>query len=146
MWGFVGVTLHVALVASCLWGALPMVGSVLHGVRIFLVVSEDHLACEALCFSLALLPFSFSISALVFVHFNLAISESELLMEILLILISSTPFPLPFDFICLYGMNVGLPGIIFSSLISESGIFVQGSFSANCLAMVFLGSFWATPF
>ena len=65
-------------------------------------------------------------------------------MEILLISISLIPFPLPFGFIHLYGTNVGLPGIIFSSLISESGIFVWGSFLANCLAMVFLGSVCAT--
>ena len=66
--GFLGAALCVALVVHCLWGALPAVGSVLCGVRIFWVALEDHLAREALRFALALLAFSFSISALVFIH------------------------------------------------------------------------------
>ena len=101
--GFLGAALCVALVASCLQGALSAVGSVLCGVRIFLVASEDYFACEALHFALALLAFSFSISTLVFVCFDLVISESELLTEILIILISLIPFPLPFGFEQMWG-------------------------------------------
>ena len=55
------------------------------------------------------------------------------------------PFPLPLDTMGIhsYGRYAGLPGIIFSNLISESRIQARTFFSANCLEKVFLGSFWA---
>ena len=73
--------LHAALVASCLQGAFPP-GCVLWGLgKACLAASADHLGHNALCFALALFFLSFSSSALVLVHFDLAISESKFLTE-----------------------------------------------------------------
>ena len=53
-------------------------------------------------------------------------SESELLLPLSFMFFTPFPLPVTMGVLRLYGTNVGLPGIIFSNLISESGTLVWG--------------------
>ena len=137
-----------AFVCRVLCGALPALGSVflvfeLDGILVFacfVASSAIHFTRVPALLFLALIVFN---SALVRVCFVRAMSVNSDGIDI--ILDSLLPFPLPLNTVGshLYGRYTGLPRIIFSILISESRIRVRKFFSANCLEMVFLGSFCA---
>ena len=150
--GLVGFCPPAAFLAAFVWrvlrGALPALGSILlvlelDGTLVFACFVASSAICSARASTLLFLALIFSNSALVRVCFVHAMPVNSDGIDI--ILDTLLPFPLPLDTMGIhsYGRYAGLPRMIFSNLISKSGIWVRTFFSTNCLETVFLGSFWA---